>query len=292
MRRFWIFTLFIFTSIAINAQSTWAPLGAKWTYGIGYAFQAGINYNEWVVTGDTLIEGQACSIISRSGEEVVGDYADMIFTYEVDGVVYWRVDGAFSVLYDFNKNEGETYTLNLGECDLTVNVDSTDFETINGMELKVQYVSADPPTYYVGKIMEHIGHLTRPTPDTLEICLGSPIDFNYYTRLRCYEDPIFGSHVFSPAVDCNAVALSVNEIENPFNVSLYPNPSQSALNIKCDFIQEIQFKVYNSLGQKVKTGLLNAAFNTIQVGNFKPGIYHLVLDDEINIQRISFVINP
>jgi hypothetical protein len=292
MRRFLIFTLISFSAIALNAQSTWAPLGAKWTYGIGYAFDAGVNYNEWIVTGDTVIDGQTCSIIERNGQEVVGDYSDNLITYEEAGVVYWRIAGAFSVLYDFNKNQGETYTLNLGECDISVIVDSTDFETINGVELKVQYVSADPPTYYVGKIMEHIGHMTRPTPDLMEICVGNPIDMNYYTELRCYEDSDFGAHIFTPFIGCDAVAVSVNEIENPFNVSLYPNPAETILNIRCDFVQEIRFNIYNSLGQKVKTGIFNADFNSIPVGDFKPGIYHLELDDKLKVQRLTFVVNP
>lgn len=271
-----LFVGIIFLSNLVTAQGEWAPLGAKWTYGIGYVSDASVTYNEWQVTGDTLIQGQLCSVTERIGHEVVGDNSAILITYESEGIVYWLVDDSFSVMYDFNKEVGETYIMQLPDCNLEVHIDATDTEIVNGMELKVQHVSAEDPMYYTGTIMEKVGHLTRPHPYMAEACGTGLFDYNYYSELRCYEDESFDSHFFTPIEDCYAQTLGVKDEARNLAFEVYPNPAQGRIQIELEVAEQGQFSLLDISGRKVLAGELGMAQkHTVDVSGLKAGIYLL-----------------
>lgn len=57
------------------------------------------------------------------------------------------------------------------------------------------------------------------------------------------------------------------------DLSLYPNPTTSVLNIETK--ENITIKIVNSLGETIITNYLIAGFNTIKVDNLNPGIYFI-----------------
>src|SRR4051812_604502 len=106
---FFLATFLIFSPI--YAQS-WAPIGTKWTFGVGSFFGDQTGYREWLSVGDTLVGGKLCKLIKGSEESVWGDPLDnTIITYEDSNIVYWYTNNQFTTLYDFNKNVGETWTI-------------------------------------------------------------------------------------------------------------------------------------------------------------------------------------
>ena len=86
-----------------GAPATFAPQGAEWYFHVlsqGPITEPPFYYIQYMVTGEEVVQGHICSVIN--GYELV---------YEEDGVVYWYnpSDDAFTVLYDFNDEAGESW---------------------------------------------------------------------------------------------------------------------------------------------------------------------------------------
>lgn len=116
------------TSFAQMPDSSFAPVGASWWHGQG---------SEWVydvlkisdmlyerVAGDTLINGQSCSIIERTVFSKTEDYVhhtanisssvpEYIYLYSTPDTVFIFNDNfqKFTPLYAFNVHEGDTVCL-------------------------------------------------------------------------------------------------------------------------------------------------------------------------------------
>ncbi len=268
---------------------TWAPTGAKWTFGVGYPFGPKIEYIEWISIGDTLVDGHTCKLIQRNGEYVSGDISDKFITYEDSNKVYWYNINQFTVLYDFNKNAGDTWTIMYDTCGLLITVDSTSIDTINGVPLKALYISSYQGLFN-GKILEHIGHLERPNPPILYNCGGGFEDYRYYTGLRCYEDSAFGFHSFGITPSCNYTVTGIDEIKNPFGLLIFPNPATDQLNIQTNNKQKFDFKIYNSLGQLVNTGIIESNSTTIQINNLTNEIYSIELSADSKTEWKCFIV--
>lgn len=141
-----------------NAQ-TWAPIGAKWSFGVGYAFSPRIGNVEWRVIKDTVVNNKNCRISQRFGVDVEGDYTDRMITYEDSNRVYWFTRNQFALMYDFNKVAGESWVLHSNTCTVTVQVTATGVDTINGKPLKTMEIMAGGVMN--GKIIQGIG--THPS---------------------------------------------------------------------------------------------------------------------------------
>lgn len=268
---------------------TWAPTGAKWTFGVGYAFGPQVEYREWISTGDTLVDGHVCKLIKRNGGYVSGDITNELITYEESNKVYWYNINQFTVLYDFNKNSGDTWTIMTDTCGLLITVDSTSIDTINGFPLKALYVSSDDWAFN-GKILEHIGHIGQPNPNIIYHCTGAIEDYNYYIGLRCYEDNEFGFFSLGIAPSCDYIISGIDELKNPFGLLIFPNPATNQLIIKTNLKREFHFNIYNSLGQIVKNGIGQSGTMTIYLGNLREGHYSIELNADNITQRQCFIV--
>lgn len=233
MKRLLQITLLLTIPSIVIAQ-TWAPIGAKWTFGLGYAWSNNVSYNEWISTKDTLVGGQNCKLIKRNGNLADGDISDKLITYEDSNIVYWynTLINQFTTLYDFNKNTGESWTIQLDtSCSLIITVDSTDIETINGYPLKVLYILSQDDAFY-GKTVQHIGNIAMPNPYILFHCYSIISDATYYTGLRCYEDNVFGFHDFNIATACDYLYTGLTEQQESNSVfNIYPNPTTDHVHI-------------------------------------------------------------
>lgn len=281
------FVIILFPLANIASGQTWAPTGAKWTYGVGYMGPY-IDFREWVSTSDTIVGGHNCKLIKRNGSLVASDISSELITYEDSSKVYWYNINQFTVLYDFNKNVGDTWTIFNDTCSLLITVDSIGIDTINGFPLKALYISSEDMAF-TGKILQHIGHLSMPNPAFNFHCFGIFDDTNYYTGLRCYEDSVIGFHSFGIAPSCD-YTNGINELENPFGLLLFPNPTSNQLNIKTNFNREFPFKIYNTLGQLVKKGNLEFGLTTILIDDLSAGVYSIELIADYKTEIKCFVV--
>jgi sugar lactone lactonase YvrE len=83
-------------------------------------------------------------------------------------------------------------------------------------------------------------------------------------------------------------ALGINQNSFSFQqINLYPNPAKDEITIDCsntNNIENLSYKIYNSLGQEIQNGNLNSQINIIQLNNIAgSGIYFVKIIDSSNI---------
>lgn len=91
----------------------------------------------------------------------------------------------------------------------------------------------------------------------------------------------------------NAVALSTESLDNG-KISLYPNPSQSFLNIQFDNINlgESNIRIIDMSGKIVMSEqyvLNNGSIITLDIAGLTPGIYQVAVISEVGVKQMKFV---
>ncbi|MBQ1759689.1 MAG: hypothetical protein IIZ94_08400, partial [Prevotella sp.] len=172
----------------INEPSSFAPQGAEWYFDVFNPWGTHPEYQRFFVDGDTIIQGHQCSIITQNFVDTGHEGGE--FVYEEDNKVYWfnPTTNAFSILYDFDAEAGESWYYEVGDCTHLATVDSVGSVTWNGHNYRTQWVrfNDDLPTYYSGKIIEGIGYERGLFP-SIEVCNGWEVyDASEIEYLRCY----------------------------------------------------------------------------------------------------------
>ena len=171
-----------------GAPATFAPQGAEWYFDVFNPWGTHPEYQRFFVDGDTIIQGHQCSIITQNFVDTGHEGGE--FVYEEDNKVYWfnPTTNAFSILYDFDAEAGESWYYEVGDCSHLATVDSVGSVTWNGHNYRTQWVrfNDDLPTYYSGKIIEGIGYERGLFP-SIEVCNGWEVfDASEIEYLRCY----------------------------------------------------------------------------------------------------------
>ena len=171
-----------------GAPAVFAPQGAEWYFDVFNPWGTHPEYQRFFVDGDTIIQGHQCSIITQHFVDTGHEGGE--FVYEEDNKVYWfnPTTNAFSILYDFDAEAGESWYYEVGDCIHLATVDSVGSVTWNGHNYRTQWVrfNDDLPTYYSGKIIEGIGYERGLFP-SIEVCNGWEVfDASEIEYLRCY----------------------------------------------------------------------------------------------------------
>ena len=163
----------------INEPSSFAPLGAEWYFHVwsqGPITEPPFYYIRHAVTGEAVVQGHLCSVIDGYR-----------YVYEEGGVVYMynHSTDAFTVMYDFNAEEGDTWYCDIEEgFTCLVTVESVDSVTWNGHTYRTQYVTGYIPDegflIYDGRIIEGIGYEKGLFPHEFVY------DGTEYAYMRCY----------------------------------------------------------------------------------------------------------
>ena len=170
-----------------GAPAMFAPQGAEWYFDVFNPWGTHPEYQRFFVEGDTIIQGQQCSIITQHFVDTGHEGGE--FVYEEDNKVYWfnPTTNAFSILYDFDAEAGESWNYEVGECSHQVTVDSVGSVTWNGHTYRTQWVRFNEDVqYYSGKIIEGIGYEKGLFP-SIYVCDGLEMfDASEIEYLRCY----------------------------------------------------------------------------------------------------------
>ena len=288
MKRIFLISFFIMLSVASFAQN-WYPAGATWTFNLQYLTSYPAHgYVKYSVGNDTVINDTIAKLINintvtYNGNESAGN---SLIVHESNSRIYHWTGDRFKLMYDFNLNDGDTLKTEILYCEFydsvtPIIVDSVSSLNINGINLKVQYI-----TYTV--YSEEIGN--EPITERIVERVGSEMDFIYepkcgfsehfeYTGLRCYNDneisyknEWWGTHYSD--VECDSVInVHVQEVtDNKFAV--YPNPADDFVIISDDgqYGEAFCAELYNSLGEKLYTTTTecSASFN---MENYPAGLY-------------------
>jgi hypothetical protein len=89
----------------------------------------------------------------------------------------------------------------------------------------------------------------------------------------------------------NDVFLSVIPVNNSSSFfSLYPNPSTTILNIQSvASLKKESIRVFNTVGQLVKEHLNAESISSLDVSNFVPGIYFIVIQTDRGTYKSKFI---
>ena len=165
-----------------GAPASFAPQGAEWYFHVlsqGPITEPPFSYINRTVSGVEEVQGHTCSVI---------DLYD--YVYEEDDIVYWynQANDAFTVLYDFNAEAGESWYCDIEECSFLVTVQSVDNVTWNNRTYRTQYVAgyyADnlDNVVFEGKIIDGIGYEKGLFPNWGSCGIICGADYEY---MRCY----------------------------------------------------------------------------------------------------------
>ena len=243
-----------------------------------------ITYQYMYQAGDTIVNDEPSHILVKINtlydkgvhEEVTHEYV-----YERDGKLYWwnKTLEEFTVLYDFNAEAGDSWTILVGTESLVMHVDAVENIEYEGRTYRMLHVS-DVGNLFSGNIVCGIGHLTSFFPERL-MRNGDGIRVE---GLRCYwiEDEL----VFKLGdEDCDAIYEELHGVgeflENQFNV--YPNPTNGILIVETVCTPSLQTQTYritNLMGQTLLTGQITAETQQIDVSALPQGMYFITLAGE------------
>ena len=174
-----------------GAPASFAPQEAEWYFDVFNPWGTHPEYERFFVDGDTIIQGHQCSIISQHFVDTGHDGEE--YVYEEDNKVYWfnPTTNAFSTLYDFDAEAGESWYYEVGSCSHLVTVDSVGSVTWDGRTYRTQWVKYNDYqnlSTFRGKIIEGIGYEKGLFP-SVWTCNGEIVyDASEIEYLRCYVE--------------------------------------------------------------------------------------------------------
>ena len=186
-----VLTLVILLDFAFNGmaqQGSFAPQGAEWYFSVDGMMSVSPSYYHMEVLGDTVIQGHTCSIITR---QYYGSNGNHQYVYEDNGVVYWynQTLQAFTTLYDFNAEVGDTWICDIDSCSFEIQVESVEEVTWEGHTYRVQLVLSENNEWGImpfhGYIIDGIGYSRGLFPDPMA-CSSGIVCGPYPDYLRCY----------------------------------------------------------------------------------------------------------
>lgn len=74
--------------------------------------------------------------------------------------------------------------------------------------------------------------------------------------------------------------LSVNKFDNR-QVIIYPNPTNSKINLSLNFSEELNYELFSSLGKLLIIGTIKTNNQEIDLSNLSPNIYYLKLGNQV-----------
>jgi len=84
--------------------------------------------------------------------------------------------------------------------------------------------------------------------------------------------------LFFSRYDINGL-LSTNNYENK-HVSIYPNPTQSKINLSLNYAKEVHYKLFSPLGKQLMTGTITSGNEEIDISHLPSNIYFLKVGNQ------------
>lgn len=290
MKKAALISFLIMLYVASFAQN-WYPDGATWTFNDDQYLMTSYpahGYVKYSVGNDTVINDTVSKLININKVAYNGNESvcNPLIVHESNSRVYHWTGERFKLMYDFNLNAGDTLKTEILYADFCdsvspVIIDSVSSVNINGINLKVQYISYTPYNweYFVDarteRIVERVG--------SERYFIYSPNcefgDHFAYTGLRCYNDNDISYRnewwdYFYHDVECDSVINANIQEASTIKFTVYPNPADDFVIISDDGQYGGAFcaELYNSLGEKLyrATAECSASFS---MENYPAGLY-------------------
>ncbi|MCX6306606.1 MAG: T9SS type A sorting domain-containing protein [Bacteroidetes bacterium] len=280
-----LFGIGLLISVIGQSQAqTWAPVGAKWTYTLSFAFSPDVDTLVIRSVGDTVIQGKHCRILHKS-MAVCDLRGPDEYMYSDSGRVYFydASRAEFQMLFDINAQIADSWIWHVRDVpfqdSVIVKVDSVSTIIINAIackEIFVEYLNVTSPwsTTGSGRIIENIGDEYYLFPWVFGACDGA-----FGGPLRCCDDNLIGHFETGVVSDCNYRSVGMNENSKPEpGISIYPNPASNQVSVEFKEARALLFRkieIYNLFGTKLFSGSFPSRKYTIDTKKFPAGLYIL-----------------
>ena len=74
--------------------------------------------------------------------------------------------------------------------------------------------------------------------------------------------------------------LSTDDFENN-QVTIYPNPTQSKINLSLNYAKEVHYKLFSPLGKQLMDGIITSSNQEIDISHLPSNIYFLKVDNQV-----------
>ncbi len=283
--------LFLFSINLLNSQIPFAPVGAKHyiktecppSYSPSFSFIA--------VSADTVLQGKYCTEINQNAFFYNCSFSRLVHSDSQKVFVYDDVNEEFNLVYDFSKQEGESYRIklcyDLFEADsATVNIliaENINYGTIPAVKQRLEIVSDNDSTGWFSsieyEIYEGIGGrwgnilLFHPTFGTTSHC---SIETLCYWSEYTGSVGIVWSHI--PCIPNNTDEEYSN---NYFSIS--PNPSYASAQLKYDLprhFKNAEILIFDSTGQLQYSFPIKDHVGKTTINNLPTGIYFIIMSSD------------
>jgi len=292
MKKILRFCILLLLSSPLLAQD-FGTVGTQWYYsdvsgGMGPIHSG---YHWFRSVSDTLILGKTAHKIEFTVYSPQGNIFDQppIFVYgEADtAFIYSPQKGHFIPLHIFNAQIGDTLTFEFpiplggSSSSYQIRVDSISMIRIDGTDLKQFTVSpVGFPPAFERTIIERIGGKLWFFPMAVNIPeIPGPI--------RCYSDAQLDTNFFNFACDYSSTS-SVNEINESFQVKIYPNPATDQVFIVGPE-SGFKMRLFDLQGRLLLEDATPNSQLEIEVVRLKVGVYTIEIiqaDGKRNVQRL------
>lgn len=301
MKFFVIIITFFLTIVGISAQN-FAPIGAEWYYGEGYAFSGNIDYIKFTSEKDTLFAGKICRKITKRHKLGCNDrtYTEFVFTKNDTVFFYDPFFNEFQILYVFNAKVSDSWVIKIKneqqDTDtIFIIVNSISTMNVNGVDLKALNVTYNKPhenmpETYSSTIVERIGdvhYMFNWFPWFSHVC-----DDNYTNGLRCYQDQDIGLYSTGIADSCTYMYdwTSIKNRNSNTKFQVFPNPTSDYIDISTLSEIEITAELLDLFGNTILTKKFY--FNTrINLPKLSKGLYIVVIKNDEKVLYFKRILN-
>jgi hypothetical protein len=302
MKTLHLFTLLLFLApYATHAQ--FAPVGAKWYYGNSDDAYFSETYYTYTCVGDTSIADEKYSKIAFADDKGMNEHNMNYYLTSDSNRVFYFHKGTKKLLFDFNKNIGDTFSIDLsfGIFSPKYGLQGDSTKNVNVVILSVTWLknalaNDSLKKYSIEIIPWQFPRLNGTAAITQKVIAGrdysppfSLINIRDFARipeatnyLRCYSDSDYHFKIvnYTKACDYNSVGINEKSL-NGLNMSLFPNPVCEKLYFRFSAPCKItQVTVYNVSGQIMRTQPIDEFYrdnNNIDVSALEQGIYYCEL---------------
>lgn len=285
--------------VFVNTNVTdFAPIGAKWYYGYRENPLGGPETGYLLVESvrDTVIDDQAAKVLTKtyhaSNGSVNDEGIEIVFTE--GNKVFYINGGQTYLMYDFTAETGDTlefrepyYSTQNPDTTFTMVVDSTDFFSVDGTELKRIYLREISWNWDLYRThIERIGNIPYMFPQ-----MGLACDAGCYDPLRCYSDQsIYYKNV---SYDCDRLVTGMEDHYLTEHIRIYPNPASNVINFffnDPDYANSI-LQLFSVDGKLISEVVVCDQNITIDITEFMQGVffYNWIKTDE-NVLVGKFVV--
>ncbi|MDD3725456.1 MAG: T9SS type A sorting domain-containing protein [Bacteroidales bacterium] len=188
------------------------------------------------------------------------------------------------MLYDFSLSLGDTFTVNNIIFEVSA-VDTIYYTNIPRKRLTIRMFDSTFPIAAIW--IEGIGS----SEGLLSYLRGYISDNWNNTRCFIHNGELLYSNYLNGAEDCITPLVGIENISlNDNSITLYPNPTNSEVNISSENIIN-SIEIFNSLGQRVYQSVVNSTEKVIDISTFVNGVYILGVKTDNGVIRKKIIKN-